>query len=158
MGASLLSIILGGLIYWQATRFKNDGEFSTCRSVAIFNSHGYSTSVIFNFRINGDKGLIFYEGPVFKQDTTVGYINRQVEFTISRAPTIIKEQVSVHYEGNKVTKYYKDNIAQDIAEKLLPRFFIMNDRSIYFDIIKTQSGIILNRDNIPMFYCRQGRK
>ncbi|AKJ43238.1 Uncharacterised protein [Pragia fontium] len=154
----ILSSILGVLFIWKASLLKVGSHIPECRATTEFNKNGYRAPLIVNFRVDKDKGLIFYEGPVFLDNKLVGIVNRQIEFTVKRMPGATREHGTVNYQSYNVTVFPKDNLSENIAEKILHNFFIKNNSSIYFDIFNMKDGAILINDNIPLFYCRHVQK
>lgn len=153
----ILSSMLGVLFIWKASLLTVGNYISECRATTEFNQNGYRSSLIVNFRVDKDKGLIFYEGPVFFDNQLVGIINRQIEFTVKRMPGSTREHGTVNYQSYNVTVFPKDNLSENIAEKILHKFFIINNNSIYFDVVNMKEGAIFINDNIPVFYCRHAK-
>lgn len=150
----LFSVLVGFL--WGAYVLKINSSIPECRAIIEFNSYDYyyRARLIFNFRVQGNQGLVFYEGPVFKSNKFIGLINRQISFSVSKMPGSGAKRGTVHYIGHEMLIFKKDNVPQNIAEKILPDFFIVGDGAIFFDIDNMKFGAVFTKDNIPMFYCR----
>ncbi len=154
----ILSSMLGILFIWKASLLKVESHISECRATAEFNKNGYRAPLIVNFRVDKDKGVIFYEGPVFLDNKLVGILNRQIDFTVKRMPGATREHGTVNYQSYNVTVFPKDNLSENIAEKILHEFFIVNNNSIYFNVFNMKDGAIFISNNIPIFYCRHVKK
>ena len=119
-----------------------------CRAAFNISNYGLRASIVATIRTNDNHGVLYYDGPLFKDDTSIGYLSRRVYFT----STMNKE--SVFFKGNSLTKLKKDNVNQINAEKILPDFFVVNKSEIFLDLVKGSDGYFFIKDNVPILYCR----
>ncbi|MEW5558761.1 hypothetical protein AB1287_00600 [Enterobacter asburiae] len=124
-----------------------------CRAITIYNNYNYRARLIINFRVHNTEGRIFYEGMVYEDNKKIGLLHRQINFRITRMPGTKGMRGSVHYKGYAMKAFPNDNVSHEVARKFLPPFFLSEDGEIYFDLINTNKGLYLVKDNVPMFFC-----
>lgn len=148
-GLSVISIFVISIIVFYISIFpvKNPSNFN-CRTSFVISNYGLKAFIVATIKSENNIGVVSYDGPVYRKDTKVGYFNRKVNFTIN------KESKFYRLTSSSIFSMETDHTSQEIAESILPDFFVLNNAKIYFDIVNESQGYIFIKDNVPMFYCR----
>lgn len=148
---SVLSVILTVfLCVVLLIHSREDAEYD-CRASFVMSNYGLKMPVLATIRTHDHTGLIFYGGPVYRDEKLIGYLNRQVDFTID------DERGAVHMQSTEMHKFSKDTLPQNEAEKILPDFFVKPGSAIYLDTVHYKNGTFFIKDNFPMFWCKNFR-
>lgn len=147
---SIISIfVISIIVFYMTISPGKDSSNFNCRTNFVISNYGLNAFIVATIKSENNIGVVSYDGPVYNGDTKIGYFNRKVYFTIN------KESKFYLLTSSSIYNMETDHTSQEVAEKILPDFFVLRNAKIYFDIVNEGQGYIFIKDNIPMFYCRK---
>ena len=146
---SLVILIIAGFIiyrsYAEKTPVKGDYE---CRAFFKLETPELTMPTVATFHVQGNKGAIWFNGPVYKNGIIVGSVSRRALFDFDDRCFCSKLQVTT------MTRFSKDNLSQDLANTILPEFLAKSNSVVYFKIEEVENGTFFMKNNVPLFFCQ----
>ncbi|MEB5742659.1 hypothetical protein MXF09_23485 [Klebsiella aerogenes] len=105
--------------------------------------------VIGVLKLSGEKGKVYYDGPVYKGEKKIGILSKEIKFIASW------DSYQLELTNVGVNTPRKSDITQEVAEKIMPDFFVLPKSRIVFKVTKEKNGFFFFKDNVPMFYCNK---
>jgi len=142
---SLLIALISINIYVNSQKFYFY-EYDCNASFTIHNA-GFVIPMVAAFHFSGDTGNVHYDSPLLKDEKNIGMINRSVSFSIHQ------RSGRVMFTSLAQRILSKDTAQQSDVKLILPDFFIEPDKSVTFEVLHQNDGLLFIHDNVPMFFC-----
>lgn len=148
-----LNIIMIVLFFCIAYKLykTNYGNSIYCDMNFVVSNYGMTIPVIGTLSLSEGKGRIYLDGPVYQDGNKIGFLSKEVLFSS------IRDKNTVIFTGVKIYTPNKNNISQNVAEKVLPDFFVRQNSRISFKIAKENDGYFFFKDGVPFFYCKDSK-
>lgn len=146
----LLLVAVAGyfLINWSGDVYNFQRVDYECQAVFRLETPDLTMPAVAGISVMHNKGSMMLGGPVYQQNIFVGAVNRRFEFNVE------EDDTSALFKINNTIKFEKDNLADSVADDILPGFLTVPKVTIYFKVTRVKEGIFFMRDNRPLFYCQ----
>lgn len=142
---SLLICLMGFIVYTNSQKFYFY-EYDCNASFTIHNA-GMTIPLVAAFHFRGDAGNVHFDSPLLKDDHVIGMANRSISFLIHQ------HDGRVTFTSLTERALSKDSASQEDVDRILPDFFIEQDKSITFEVVHQNDGLLFIHDTVPMFVC-----
>lgn len=119
-----------------------------CQFNMVVHNYGLTAPLVGTLQFSGERGVLFYNGPVYAGSRQMGVLGREIDFT----GTIDRGIFTLVGTGMRYSD--KNSLPEKEADLIITDFFTKPNVRTVFTLRYEQGGYFFIRDSVPMFFCR----